>query len=470
MHSVPLIVRVIVVLGPALLGLVLLFRFTPRLLKIINRSPERRRPGEMADYAADTAIALVMILLSVCAFICLKPPYIASGTINWGGHSGYLISPNEMLSLSRTDSGPGSVVYGYQIISKEKIKEGQEFFLVRESISSHGKGGVFELGKDYSPNVAGEDLVMGKEGIFSDAVKMVFSTKCTGPYEYDFMNDALICPMESAKTGFVDWLVPSAYADILSMVPNIFVTQTVHGKYQKLVGDVTQWDVEVLTSERSSPGSKVAAMRKILVLNKNQVTELGEKAVRKANSTLPLDLLDLFRHTDPEVASYAKTVGEKMDVPRVLENVLAAWSVNPDRLLEKIVVLPPKHRESILNNAAATLKDIGFTKQAVRLLKEIKDTESIPQQALVPTGTPAGDRYYLHVSWDKSDEKVTSCLAKAFEKSMNLWDYSYEKDFVAKNTGRYVYWYDRVSALKAALAYEQCGAQVKFVTGYKSGE
>ncbi len=468
MHSVPVAVRAIMVLGPALLGLVLLFRFAPRLLKIMNRSAERRRPGEMADYAADTIISVVLIILALLGFFLLKPPYVASGTIAWGSHSGYLLSQSDLLSLSRTDASPGNVVYNFQIVSKEKVKQGQEFPLVRESISTHGKGGVFELGKDYSPDVAGEDLVEGNEGIFADEIKLVFNAKCAGSYTYDFVNNMITCAQPAPKTSWLDFIAPSAHADVLSILPGVFLGQTVHGKYQKLVDDVTQWDVDVITSERSSPGAKVAAMRKILTLNKSQISKLGEMSVRNSNSTLPLDLLDLQRHTDPEVAACARKLGDKMDVPRVLENMLAAWSVNPDKLLERIVVLPPQYREKILTVSADTLKEVGFTKQAVRLLKVIKNTKDIPQQALVPTGTPAGDRYYINVSWNKSDEKTTSCLAKAFEKSMNLWDYSYEKDFVKKNSSRNVYWYDRVSVLNAAQACSQCGAQVEYIKGYKT--
>jgi hypothetical protein len=470
MDSVPIFVRVIVVLGPAFLGVILLFRFVPKLLTIMNRSENKRRPGEMADYAVDTAIALAMILLSLLAFLWLKPPFVATGSIEWGSLSGRLVSVDSRLFLSRTDSDIDSVEYDFQVVSKKKIEDGSEFSLVRESIASHGKGGAYELGDDFNPKVAGEDLVSGNEGLFIDNIKLIYSMECAGPYTYDFTQQVIQCPQESVKTGWLDWLVPSAYADVLDLIPSLIIGQSSHGKHQKLISTVTQWDVDVLTSERSSPGSKVAAMRNILTLNKGQVTELGELAVRQSNSTLPLDLLDLSRHTDPEVAAYARMLGDKMDVPRVLENVLAAWSVNPDRLLEKIVVLPPEYRKKILNAAADALKEPGFTKQSRRLIKEIKKTEKIPQQALIPTGTTAGDRYYISVSWDKSKAKTTSCLARAFEKSMNLWEYSHEKDFVAKNSDRTVYWYDRANVLNAAAAYRKCGAEVKYIRGFKASE
>ncbi len=470
MHSVPIFVRVIVVLGPAFLGVMLLFRFAPRLLTIVNRSQDKRRPGELTDYAVDTAIALGMILLSLLAFLWLKPPFVATGSIAWGSLSGRLVSVDSRLFLSQTDSGIDSVEYDFQVVSKKKVEEGSEFSLVRENIASHGKGGAYELGDDFNTKVAGEDLVSGNEGLFTDNIKLIYSMECAGTYTYDFTQQVIQCPKEIAKIGWLDWLVPSAYADVLSLIPNLIIGQSSHGKHQKLISGVTQWDIDVLTSERSSPGSKVAVMRKILTLNKGQVTQLGELVVRQANSTLPLDLLDLSRHTDPEVAAYARMLGNKMDVPRVLENVLAAWSVNPDKLLKKIVVLPPKHRENILNAAAVALKELRFTKQAKRLIKEIKKTEKIPQQALIPTGTTAGDRYYISVSWDKSNGKTTSCLARAFEKSMNLWEYSHEKDFVAKNSDRTVYWYDRTHVLNAAAAYQKCGAEVKYISGFKASE
>ena len=197
----------------------------------------------------------------------------------------------------------------------------------------------------------------------------------------------------------------------------------------------------------------------------DRAEELGVASIKKAYTTLPLDLLDLARHNDPEVAGRARRLIDSMDVGNAVEEALSMWHHPPEKILAKITVLPPKWRKRVMTNAADTLKEVGFSKQERHLRSELKKVEDIPQQKLIPTGTPAGDRYYVKLTWNKDHAKTADCLARLLFKEMNLWPLDHEKKFAESRTRRVVYWYSRTKALNVALGAGKCGAKAEYISG-----
>ncbi len=470
--------RFLIVLGPFFLGVFILWRVMPKLVGL-QFDPEEKRAGKFNDYLAQSVIAALIIIASVLGFFLYKPVVVGQGTIDWGKNTGTLISRDGRVHLARREAKPGHVIYEFRASSKKGIEDGDEFKLVQERPAAFSKGGAVGFGKDSIDSVGGEEFVKGGEGILTDEITLTWTSGCPGKYFLDMRLDAIKekgmvircrpeekpAKKEEAKTSFLDLLIPKAHARVLSLLPSALFRQSRAGRFQKLVGDVTLWDVEVLASEHSDAGSKVLALRRMSNLIKDKAEELGVASIKKAHTTLPLDLLDLTRHNDPEVAGLAGKLIEAMDVGHAVEETFAMWHHPPDKVLAKITVLPPKWRKRVMTNAADTLKEVGFSKQERKLRTELKKVEDVPQQKLIPTGTPAGDRYYVKLNWDKTDAKTGDCLARLLQKEMNLWSLDQEKKFAATKSHRVVYWYSRTKALNVALGAGKCGAKARDISG-----
>lgn len=469
------LLRLILILGPGVFALMLLWRVVPRIVEDMAQSKTERRRGLTTERAVEMVFATFVFVSAVISFFFLAPTPIYWGSIDFSGVAGNLVSADRNLFLTLAEPLQGKRIYDFEIVSDHGLKEGAEFHVKAVRPASHADGGWFQYGSDDLDIVGGELLVKGTEGSHATELTFVWSKKCPHTYRVDWDAERILCmPAEDAasppegetKTSWWNRLVPSAYAAYPSLAALILPGQTRFTQFKKLVGDVTQFDVEVLASERSTAGSKIAALDNILKLNRGQREELGVLAFKEAKTNMPLDLLDLARHTDPGVAVRARKVAESMDVGHAVEEALAMWHLPPEPILAQIEVLPPAWRKKVMNGAADTLKDVGFTAQETKLRKELAARADAPEHKLVPTGTMAGDRYYLKLTWDPQDEKTASCLASLMLKEHKYWPEAQEKEFASTRSERYVYWYDRTRAIAFSKASQACGVTPEYVAGF----
>ncbi|GEM_PF-2320975 len=204
----------------------------------------------------------------------------------------------------------------------------------------------------------------------------------------------------------------------------------------------------VLQKERSSVGSKIVMLEQLLASSDERLRDYLVTPSRQ--EPFMLTLMDLSRHTDPELSFKAKKLLQRIRPEQWLNEQLQQNTPQSQAMLE--MVLPRMPAEQ----ARRWLQDL-----APESLAKLDAVNKIIAQghssALVPTGSVYGDRYYLQVNWPESQPDIGDCAAKIIEESD-----PFRTDEAVVVNRHLIYGYAKNWALHTANQLRKCGAEVSF--------
>lgn len=219
---------------------------------------------------------------------------------------------------------------------------------------------------------------------------------------------------------------------------------------------------EALLLELQAPGTLVS--RKVELLD--ELYKFSDKALQGAFFTRvalkqPLSepvfvtVMDLTRHTDKELSSKAKRVLTKAPLPTDYFHA-AAVSKNAKcrtEALNMFLRLDPPYAYALIAELEKIKIDATVYKQLAR--------EGDHWRLLVPTGTPAGDKYFMEAAWKEGDEAVRRCISDISP----LLDSAQRRSPELRSpwSGSTI---DKAQIIRVADGLKKCGAKTKFVGFY----
>lgn len=216
----------------------------------------------------------------------------------------------------------------------------------------------------------------------------------------------------------------------------------------------------VLHDERAGVETKIQALERLKMKDDEALGRFMR--LNMDNTPFAATMLDLSRHTNVEVSSTASNILNRVD------------------LSQFIFVGVGSGEEKREMNASIIFSRLGENERA-RVIGEIEGEgnglkailEAIPMQALIPTESKQGDRYYVKADWNNgnivsgTEIVVFDCLTRLFNRELiTSRTLQQEKELMRKRKGtRYVYWYSDGWARYIAAKIEKCGAKATFVDG-----
>jgi hypothetical protein len=207
--------------------------------------------------------------------------------------------------------------------------------------------------------------------------------------------------------------------------------------------------VFLLQDSHTEVGAKIGALNRLLTYDSAGLGVLMQASTKAG--PVPGTLLDLSRHSDPELASKAQVLLNRGgDLTSIVAKDLASQDLATQA------------------NARAVLKSMD-TAQAEKVLKPLPaaERETLAPPALgqpIPTGSRRGDRYYVRATWDPQKKPDVACLTSFYNgilvSNRSLAD---EQKLMQGRSSRLVYGYSRDQALEAANKIYGCGGNPSFV-------
>lgn len=224
--------------------------------------------------------------------------------------------------------------------------------------------------------------------------------------------------------------------------------------------------ISQLAVSSSKVHEKIAALDKLM--------ELGNAYIEPyINDDSPephvLTLLDLARHTDPELSSKAKRILNQHDPnPYIVRKFFSSDEMENQRAEEILYRIERQRAEAILDlvrkeNRTKRVLSEGKLDAIQRELTRGQKTRTI-----IPTGSRDGDLYYVRADW-RASEKTGKCLADVFYTNIDHSPLSesleeYEKR-LSKANAYVVYAREKFQVIRLAEFAEKCGAMTKMI-GY----
>jgi hypothetical protein len=222
---------------------------------------------------------------------------------------------------------------------------------------------------------------------------------------------------------------------------------------QVKVSSVNTGLIDLLQDPRTPVGKKIDALDSLRQMDPATLGAYADKVTRQ--EPFALTLIDLTRHSDPELASKANTVVQKSGAESALAHQLSSSNAHVRSSAEQAVLrVSPQRAQAILKQAPSSATTQALTAQVASGAK---------QQVLVPVGSNEGDRYYVDAKWQSSNAKTALCLAEVFNReipsSRSLQD---EQKLMQGRSERLVYWYSKEWALGMADKIKACGGTASF--------
>jgi hypothetical protein len=200
--------------------------------------------------------------------------------------------------------------------------------------------------------------------------------------------------------------------------------------------------VAILVDPHSSVGEKIVQLRKLQSVDPQ--TMLGYLRLNLGGAPFAATILDLSRHSDPELAYSAKSI--------------VSSSVFQDYLHQDLISRDPGTRQAA--QSALSHMDPEWAAQ----FKTGEVAADVKNRALVPTNFPDGDRYFMEIRWAPNDRKQVDCLADFFASSLDSGgSEAKEKALMRNRSQRLIYSAYSGWVVPAASKIENCGAAVSFV-------
>ena len=211
--------------------------------------------------------------------------------------------------------------------------------------------------------------------------------------------------------------------------------------------------IALLQEPRTPVGEKIDALDRLRAMDAAALKAYAGTVTDR--ESFALTLIELSRHSDPELASKARTAVEKSGAESVLAGQLNSPRPQVRAAAEQAVFrVSPQRAQVILQQAAPSAQNQALSAQV---------QSGVKQQVLVPVGSADGDRYYVRASWDPKNVKTTRCLTELFNYEIPLGrSLQEEEKLMAGRSSRIVYWYTKEWALGMAEKVKGCGATASF--------
>ncbi|UEM22830.1 hypothetical protein JL100_008820 [Skermanella mucosa] len=207
-------------------------------------------------------------------------------------------------------------------------------------------------------------------------------------------------------------------------------------------------EIKILQVERSSVPSKINAIETLAKLPPATRMEVYDSI--SDPEPLIVTLLDLARHSDPELASKTRRLLSPTEVESALVAAVSRMADEPDRAAAILARVEPPLALRVLARVQMPRLD------AARITAQ--------PQLLVPTASSNGDRYYVKATWNPGDSQAQTCLTTLFNQSLvSNRTPEQESQMMANRSQRIIYWYSKEWALGIADSIRDCGARAEFV-------
>jgi len=220
-------------------------------------------------------------------------------------------------------------------------------------------------------------------------------------------------------------------------------------------------------------GSAQSVGAKILVLDQlNRYEATGVAAIIRARTAIEpvaVTLLDLTRHSDPELSSKARQLLSKFDLVGDLVRQIRSAPPSSPAIRDASLILarldPPQ--------AQRVLREVGSIDKAKLVMVAPVVLQVARGEAAQPiaTGTRQGDRYYVKAMWRPGDEAALKCLAANFNRELySNRSLAQEEALMRDRKGTRVVFAAGESgktwAVSIADEIRKCGARAQFVRPY----
>lgn len=219
--------------------------------------------------------------------------------------------------------------------------------------------------------------------------------------------------------------------------------------------------VELLQTERTNADKKIESLEKLNELGDEDLIEYLHHVTDK--EPMVLTLLDLSRHTDAELAYKAKKlINERFNLDDFIRNKLESDEDKERSEAELILFRIEKDRALGIIQPLLEREENPWFNELQDRIEAGNETK-----VLIPTGSFAGDRYYVMAKWDERNNDKVECLTKLFN-TILLSDRSYEDEvsFMENRNKRYVYWYSKEWAINISERIKNCGGKAEFIGFY----
>ena len=277
--------------------------------------------------------------------------------------------------------------------------------------------------------------------------------------EWDSSLGKNIIKNSSAKLAAFSLLSSNAYAETIPSV----ISEERKIKLDKPAISLTRGSmkmVPILQQERTDIGTKIAALDKLNSLKKEEIDDFINYSTPK--EPFALTLLDLTRHSDPELSFKATKLTRKFFNMNsyAIQGLMSDESDYRENTVKVLYRIELQRAQSIMK----ALPD-EFNEPWIKNIK--KDMKSgLKSKVLVPTGSAQGDRYYVQATWGKGQKDVIDCLTKLFNSSLiSNRTLKEEESLMKKRVKRWVYWYSKDWSLDMYDQINKCGGKASFVSG-----
>ena len=174
-----------------------------------------------------------------------------------------------------------------------------------------------------------------------------------------------------------------------------------------------------------------------------------------------ITLLDLSRHSDPELSDKAREIiNNRFNIDNYLSEQLQSENINTRNIAESILYRMEQNRTRRIIGDTTIYRHQGW----ILHLKDVVDSGE-KTRVLKPTGSLQGDRYYVKAKWNFDDKDVVNCLTDLFHSALiHNRTLDEEKKIMKNRSERYVYWYSKQWALRMAQKIKDCGAEATFTS------
>jgi hypothetical protein len=212
-------------------------------------------------------------------------------------------------------------------------------------------------------------------------------------------------------------------------------------------------DVNISTIEntQASVGARILALENLYRMDPAPIIAFIQRGA--SGATFAAGVLDLTRHSDPELAYWAQSLAKKLDLESFVRKGLQ--SSDADTRYDAKMVL--EHFDA--SQADNLISEMGKVPDKSKL--------GVRDLALVPTNFPEGDRYYMQVAWDDSNKTQAHCVDEVFEDWAG--DSAIQKQPTPSQSSELIYSLDKSQVTAAAAEVNRCGATAKFVHPPQSG-
>ena len=225
-----------------------------------------------------------------------------------------------------------------------------------------------------------------------------------------------------------------------------------------MAGPDLEWIISTLQYERSEIGTKIHALESLKEVGEERYHESLTRFT--AQEPFIVTLLDLTRHSDPELAFHARTLLTKhLDYMDFLFGVMISETIAPDQAQTILLRMPVPEALALLDSLGSH-HGSGWAEETAEGIR----AGELRCRVLYPTGSSEGDRYYIEANWDMDATESVECLSRLFSGEMGRGSQEEEFEMLRHRSQRLLYGHSKHWALEMAERIESCGANSEFVS------